>query len=423
MEKRLSLGKYLMRTMVLAGTGSLVIGYCVTWFNGVHGLAVVETLAFIAVCSMAMGAAISFANYLRFMAPIPQIMQFVEQVGHGDLTDRMDVKRVGSLDAIAQGLNDMVDKLSELVRTSSTTVVQIERSAHALDDTVRQSLHLTSEVANMMVQVTEDAATQSVNIDRNASAVMNILKSVEQVAASARTVADSAVEADEKAGVGTNELSDVVVRLRTLDETMDRMKGAVNGLAQRTRSIDEMVAHLTAIADQTDLLALNAAIAAARAGEHGRSFAIVAEEIRKLAEQSTRFAQDISVRVSDIQTDADRATSEVESVHEQFLTSIRSAATVDDMFQRIVSAVTQMTGQIQEVSATTESLVQDSQRAGTAAGDIRALQENDLRHIQRAAQRTENHQETIARVADMARELLQTAEVCQRVLGQFAIND
>lgn len=421
MEKQLSLAKYLVRTMVLAGAGSMVIGLCVTRFNHVQGVALLDTLVFIVICAMAMGAAISLANYRRFMAPIPGLMRFVAQVGQGNLMERLDIKRVGSLAAIAAGLNEMVDKLSELVRTSSATVEHIERAAHALDDSVRQSLQLTSEIADMMVRVTKNAGVHSVNIERNESAVTNILAAVEQVATSARVVSESAVEADAMAGVGTSRLGDVVIRLQTLDETMTRMKNAVNGLADRNRSIDQMVDSITAIAEQTDLLALNATIEAARAGEHGRGFAVVAQEIRKLAEQSTHSANDISGRLSDIQVDVDRATSEVERAHEQFLASMHSAATVDEMFQRIVFAITQVTGRIQAVSATTTSLVQDSQRAEMAARDIRALLDSDLTHIQHAAQRTDTYQGAIVEVAEMSRQLMATAQACQHVLGQFAV--
>ncbi|MCL6452373.1 MAG: hypothetical protein K6T78_01955 [Alicyclobacillus sp.] len=421
MDNQLSLWKYLMRTMVFAGGGAVLIGLGVAAMNHIQGWMLVWTLLFVAACAMVVGAGISFVNHRRFMAAIPRILSFVEGVGEGTLARHLDERSVGALRGIAAGLNRMVDKLSRLVRASASTVTDVQTAASALEATAGTSYETTAHLSEAMRTVTADADVQFGTIGQMADAVAQIVEAVEQVAASARMVSASAVDADAMAATGIAELGQVVHQMRALDDTMRRMRDTVQVLTAKTQAIDEIVEAILGIADQTDLLALNAAIEAARAGEQGRGFAVVAEEIRILAEQSSEAAKDIGERLSDIQTAAAQAAAEVDQGQQAYAETIATASAVDERFAGIVAAVTEVTGQMQEVSATTDGLLANARRAAQSAEEVRTLQERDVRQIQAAAQEILEHRAAIAAVADMARRLAATASECEQVLAQFTV--
>lgn len=422
MDKRItSLRRYLLRTVIFAALGSMVIGLGVGYGNGIHGWALFYTLIFIAACAGALGAGISLVNYRRFLAPMPVVMAFIDKVGQGDLSAEINESQVGALRPIAAGLNEMVDKLSGLVWTTSDMADKVRVSAHRLNQSMRESLRMTEHVTAMMSELTRDADQGFRHIDANTTAITNILAAAELVARSTRVVADAALEVTNKASVGSSELGKLVTGMEHLDATMTRTRDTVQELAAFTQQIDEMAASITAFADQTDLLALNAAIEAARAGEHGKGFAVVADEVRKLAERSAHVATDISQKLQTIRSKSEQAFTEVVDGQGRFAENLSWIQSVDASFQEIVSNISNVTAQTQQVTATTDHLAEESKRATLAAQDIHHLQEVDLKHAKEASQEAEDHLSSIQELAAIAERLLAMAAECEQLLATFRI--
>ncbi|QSO54498.1 methyl-accepting chemotaxis protein [Alicyclobacillus curvatus] len=422
MDKTMTLSRYLIRTMVLAAVGGAVIGFIVDYSNGISGLSLVYTILFTALSSALLGAGISFANYRRFLAPIPKIRNFVSRVGDGDLSLVLSPTEVGELRPIAHGLNDMVGKLSALVASTSRMTVDIRTVTDDLNGKMKESRLTTTEAAKAMGEVSRSTNMGLQQVDSTAQALNSILAGVEEVAASAQTTANSAEEATATAAMGSQKMTGMVTDLRRLEVTIGDIKASVHALSQRSMEIHTMVDVITEIAEQTDLLALNAAIEAARAGTEGKGFAVVAEEVRKLAEQSAKSARDIRQRVGAIQSDAKNAVTSVQTGESQFTASFSALEQTDGLFQDIVSSVAHVTSQMQEVSATTSELVKECEKAAAAASQIRELQRIDLQKIASAEKSTESERQTVSDVADMAERLRILAQDCERSLQAFRVD-
>ncbi|QSO48977.1 methyl-accepting chemotaxis protein [Alicyclobacillus mengziensis] len=418
MDKTMTLSRYLIRTMLLAFVGGAVIGLV----DGVTGLRLIDIILITALCAAVLGAGISFANYRRFLAPIPKIKDFVSRVGNGDLSLALPPAEVGELKPIAHSLNDMVGKLAALVASTSQMTIDIRSVTDELNGKMRESLATTTEVAKAMAEVSSSTDMGLKQVDSTAQAVNSILAGLEEVAASAQTAASSAVEATDKAAEGSQKMTEMVAGLHTLEATIGNMKESVHALSEHSLEIHTMVDVITEIADQTDLLALNAAIEAARAGTEGKGFAVVAEEVRKLAEQSAKSARDIRQRVAAIQSDAKNAATSVETGESQFTASFAAIERTDGLFREIVSSVAHVSSQMQEVSATTLDQVAECEKAATAANQIRELQRVDLVKIESAERATEYERHTVSDVADIARRLLTLAQDCERSLQAFQVD-
>src|SRR5690606_2134249 len=142
-------------------------------------------------------------------------------------------------------------------------------------------------------------------------------------------------------------LNDTVSRTMDLHKSIIALVSTIQGLGQRSQEIGHIVGVITSIAEQTNLLALNAAIEAARAGEHGRGFAVVADEVRKLAEQSARATTDITELVTAIQAETETAVSEMNTGAQRTEATISVVKKTGDTLHNILSNIDTIIGQIQ----------------------------------------------------------------------------
>ena len=149
-------------------------------------------------------------------------------------------------------------------------------------------------IANTMKQLSHHINDQSANIKDSSTAMDEIANGVQSIAESSTTISNLAISTSDKANVGTEIIENSISQMTTIHTVMDEIYKVVDQLVIRTQDIDKALQTITYISEQTNLLSLNAAIESARAGEHGKGFAVVSEEVRKLAEQSKQAATDIT---------------------------------------------------------------------------------------------------------------------------------
>jgi methyl-accepting chemotaxis protein len=273
---------------------------------------------------------------------LSQLIRMLKDIaeGEGDLTKRLDISSKDELGEMATWFNTFVDKLNSVFRKIADS---------------------TDQLASAAEQLSASSSQISAGTDKQASQTEQIATSMEEMSA---TVIDIAKNASEAAGAANNATQSAgkggeIVR-NTVDG-MNRIAGAVResastieALKRSSEQIGEIIGVIDEIADQTNLLALNAAIEAARAGEQGRGFAVVADEVRKLAERTTKATREIAEMIKSIQSETGGAVSAMESGSQEVEKGVTLANEAGEALHQIVEQVNKVTDMVQQIATSTE---------------------------------------------------------------------
>jgi methyl-accepting chemotaxis protein len=209
--------------------------------------------------------------------------------------------------------------------------------------------------------------------------------------------------------------------MQAVQESSTEVTGAIRELAVRSGEIVGIVETISGIAAQTNLLALNAAIEAARAGEQGRGFAVVADEVRQLAEGSRSAAQSIAVLISQIQAETSRVVEVVEAGAERTAAGTDIVEQTREAFSRIEAAVTDVTTRIEEISGAAVQISQGTAQIQSDVIEVAAVAEQSSAAAQQVSASTQETTASTQEIAASAQELAHTAERLNQLVGSFRL--
>jgi methyl-accepting chemotaxis protein len=311
--------------------------------------------------------------------------------GEGDLTRRLDIRSKDEIGDAAEAFNNMMEKFSQLVRHVSESASRVSSAAHTL--------------AASAGQVAASSTQQDAKSSAATMAVEQMLSSIGSIAQGMEKVHDQSRESLRRSEEGNQSLSRLIGEVGQVEDTVKQIAESVTEFVRSTESITSMTRQVKDIADQTNLLALNAAIEAARAGEQGRGFAVVADEVRKLAEKSSASASEIDAVTHTLAQQADVVRQSIERGLEHIASSQNSMGTVAEVLASASTSVTEVGHGLDAIASAT-----DEQRR--ISGEV-------AQNIDSIAAMSRDNAHAVEQTATSAQEMEALAENLQSTVGRF----
>jgi len=325
--------------------------------------------------------------------PIEEMVSGLRSIasGEGDLTRRLEVKGNDEIGEASKVFNDMMANFASLVRQVSASASHVSGAAHDLVTSAKQ-------VANSSHQQDEKSRVVT-------AAVEEMVQSIVAIADHTEKVHEQSRESSERSREGKQTLDRLITEIGRVKSAVNEMAGAVNEFVSSTVSITNMTREVKDIADQTNLLALNAAIEAARAGEQGRGFAVVADEVRKLAEKSATSANEIDSITRTLNNKSDAVRKSIE----EGLSDIQSS---EQSLNAVSTAINESNQSVEQVGIGLDSI-------SSATEEQRRLSTDAFTNIEAIAAMARDNSQAVENTADSAQRLENLADELQGTVSRF----
>jgi methyl-accepting chemotaxis protein len=375
------------------------------------------------VFSVLLSIAVGF-NMIRLVTkPLIQLKSKFHDIAEGNLaTVNLETTKKDEMSEIFESVNQMTLSLKLIITQVRDTSLQLASSSQQLTINVEETIRANESIASANEQLVVTADNQLRNITETASVIQEMSAGITQVANHSSDVAELANQANNASQDGGTAVCQVTTQMEDINKTVQQLSGLIQNLSNRSEEIGKILDIITGISAQTNLLALNAAIEAARAGEHGRGFAVVADEVRKLAEQSTESARQINELITTIQSDTLNAVMSMEQGKQKVESGMCKAEEATRSFKIIEDAISTVRDKVQEVSIASQQMSVGSNKIVQTIEIVTQAAEETAGSCQQNAAATEEQLAAMEQVNSSIISLSNMANQLETIVQRFKVS-
>lgn len=351
--------------------------------------------------------------------PLERLVFAAEQVAQGDMTHRIDVHGVTEINKLTDAFNTMITALGTLVKKTSATAQTVTAASEELAASSGEVGKAAEEVA-ITIQTVAEGANKQVNLaDNSAQTIKQMVDAITNTSKAAHAVAAASEQSEKAAENGSEQIGMAVIKMNQIQQDVSQATSKIHALGDKSRQIGQIVDVITGIAGQTNLLALNAAIEAARAGEQGRGFAVVADEVRKLAEQSEAAAREIATIIQAIQNETVETVSAIDKGGREVAVGVQVVESSGAAFKEIYDAVKNVREEVIRIVSLTDEQQRRSGQVEAAVHDIADAARLNAASAEQVAAASQEQNASVQEIAAASQGLAQMATELQQAVLKF----
>jgi methyl-accepting chemotaxis protein len=342
----------------------------------------------------------------------------------GDLTQRMDPEsQSDAMTDIAEASNAMIGDLETTVARIRSFADEVATSSEEVTAGTEESRRASEQVSESIQAISADAESQSEQLQEVANEMQSLSGTVEEVASSADEVATTAQETAERGQSGREAATAAMNEMEAIEARSEKTIGEVRSLAGEIDEIGEIIGLINDIAEQTNMLALNASIEAARVGEAGDGFAVVADEIKGLAGEVADATEEVESLVAGVQSSADTAVDDIQAMGERVSSGTTTIENALEELEDIAANVEASNQSIQEISAATDDQAASTEEVAGMIDKVAAATQQVSSESESVSTAAEEQASSLTQVAQSTQTLADRSAELQTLLSQFTIQD
>ena len=353
--------------------------------------------------------------------PLDNMIELFGHLRTGDFRESnlIDPSRGDEFGTMAQAIRDMRQTISKLLQQTSNSSEQLAASSQELTASAHQSAQASEQVAQSVTTSASAVVEQQQSVGEALDLINAANNSIGLLGKTADSVSAHATRANNLATEGGSAVESSVQQIISVEKIVNDSAATVDKLGKRSQEIGQIVEAISGIAEQTNLLALNAAIEAARAGEHGRGFAVVSEEVRKLAEESQGAAQKIATLIGDIQNETTNAVDSMQKGNAAVRAGTQSVEKLRDTFEEIRVATDNVAGEAKNMVKELDAVATATQKIRDNSEKISDKSAHVSREMESVSAASEEQSASGEEIASASDELARLAQGLQTSLQNF----
>lgn len=361
---------------------------------------------------------ITIANMIT--RPLKAVQEVSTRIAAGDLTvDQVQVKSQDEVGQLAVSINTMADNIRNLIREAADISEKVTASSEEMASSSGEMMNGIEQVSATTEELASGSTNQAMHAAETLAMITQVSQGAQEIAEDSATMRESSEQANEASGKGLQSVNQAIEQMQAIEGKVSSTANIVRSLGEKSQEINQILGVINNIAAQTNLLALNAAIEAARAGEHGRGFAVVADEVRKLAEQSSESTNQIADIIQSVQQEASQAEQSMNEVVQEVQVGSEVIDNNGQAFGAIAKVIEEMAARIAQVASASKQINERTNQALQSVENIASISEESSAGAEELAATMEQQSVSSQEINGMADNLATMAEQLNTSIAKF----